>query len=142
MDYRNPAPTVDIIITLTDKPQQPIVLVERRFAPLGWAIPGGFVDYGESLETAAKREAMEETGLDVQLMDLLYVYSDPSRDARQHTISAVFLAEATGMPHADDDAKAVGLFYEWSLPEIICFDHRQILQDFWHLRRYGVRPRP
>jgi 8-oxo-dGTP diphosphatase len=105
MTYRNPVPTVDIIIELADRPHRPIILIERRNVPYGWAIPGGFVDYGESVETAAKREALEETSLNVELIEQFYVYSDPNRDARKHTISIVFLASATGEPQAADDAK-------------------------------------
>lgn len=140
MNYRNPAPTVDIIIALIDRPHIPIVLIERQNPPHGWAIPGGFVDYGESLETAAKREAKEETGLEIALISQFHFYSDPTRDRRQHTISAVFLAEATGEPKADDDAKNLGLFHAWDMPTPLCFDHAQILQDYWRFRRYGIRP--
>ncbi|HBK22669.1 MAG TPA: NUDIX hydrolase, partial [Planktothrix sp. UBA10369] len=110
MIYRNPTPTVDIIIELIDRPDRPIVLIERKNPPLGWAIPGGFVDYGESVETAAIREAKEETGLDVELIEQFYVYSDPNRDPRQHTLSVVFLATAIGQPQAADDAKNLELF--------------------------------
>ncbi len=139
-NYRNPDPTVDIIIALRDRPHQPIVLIERKNPPHGWAIAGGFVDYGERLEDAARREAAEETGLQVQLLDLLGIYSDPSRDQRLHTISAVYMAEAVGEPQADDDAKAVGIFTAWEMPSELCFDHAQILADYWHYRTYGIRP--
>ncbi|MFN7865327.1 MAG: NUDIX domain-containing protein, partial [bacterium] len=108
--YRNPAPTVDIIIELIDSPHRPIVLIERKNPPFGWAIPGGFLDYGESVETAAIREAYEEISLQVQLIEQFHVYSDPNRDARQHTISIVFIATAKGKPIAADDAKKVGIF--------------------------------
>lgn len=141
MTYRNPVPTVDIIIALRDRPDQPIVLIERINLPHGWAIPGGFVDYGERLEDAARREASEETGLKVELIDLLGLYSDPSRDARMHTISAVYMAEAVGEPKADDDAKSVGVFAAWETPPQLCFDHAQILQDYWRYRTYGLRPK-
>ena len=141
MTYRNPVPTVDIIIALRDRPDQPIVLIERINLPHGWAIPGGFVDYGERLEDAARREALEETGLKVELIDLLGLYSDPSRDARMHTISAVYMAEAVGEPKADDDAKSVGVFAVWETPPQLCFDHAQILQDYWRYRTYGLRPK-
>jgi 8-oxo-dGTP diphosphatase len=140
VNYRNPAPTVDIIIALIDRPHMPIVLIERRNPPHGWAIPGGFVDYGESLEAAAKREAKEETGLEIELISQFHFYSDPDRDRRQHTISAVFLAEATGEPKADDDAINLGLFHAWEMPTPLCFDHAQILQDYWRYRLYGIRP--
>ncbi|BAW95893.1 mutator, NUDIX family protein [[Synechococcus] sp. NIES-970] len=141
MTYRNPAPTVDIIIELGDRPHRPIILIERKFEPLGWAIPGGFVDYGETVETAAKREALEEISLDVQLVEQFCVYSDPGRDARKHTISIVFIAMATGEPQAADDAKAVGIFHPWELPQNLCFDHGRILQDYWSYRHHRIRPR-
>lgn len=140
MAYRNPAPTVDIIIELTDRPQRPIILIERLYEPFGWAIPGGFVDYGEAVETAAIREAKEEIGLDIQLLEQFHVYSDPSRDQRKHTISIVFLAAAQGTPMAGDDAKHFKIFNLWELPENLCFDHGKILQDYWHYRHYGRRP--
>jgi 8-oxo-dGTP diphosphatase len=138
--YRNPAPTVDIIIELVDRPDRPIVLIERRNPPLGWAIPGGFVDYGESVEAAAIREAKEETSLDVTLQEQFYVYSDPERDPRQHTISIVFLATATGEPQAADDAKNIDIFNSDSLPEGLCFDHDRILQDYIRYRQTQMRP--
>lgn len=140
MAYRNPAPTVDIIIELIDRPHRPIILIERLNSPFGWAIPGGFVDYGESVETAAVREAKEEIGLEITLLEQFHVYSDPSRDARKHTISIVFLATATGEPVAGDDAKNAGVVDLWELPDNLCFDHDQILQDYWHYRHYGRRP--
>ena len=140
MTYRNPTPTVDIIIELLDRPHRPIVLIERQNPPLGWAIPGGFVDYGESVETAARREAQEETGLIVELISQFQVYSDPKRDPRQHTISVVFLATATGEPKAGDDAQGLGVFESWQIPTTLCFDHDRILQDYWRYRHYGLRP--
>ncbi len=141
MNYRNPAPTVDIIIEMIDRPERPIVLIERKNPPLGWAIPGGFVDYGESVETAAIREAKEETGLSVELVEQFHVYSDPQRDARQHTISVVLIATAMGTPQAADDAKNLGLFELWQVPSQLCFDHDSILKDYWMYRNYGLRPR-
>lgn len=140
MAYRNPAPTVDIIIELHDRPHRPIILIERRNPPLGWALPGGFVDYGESVETAARREAAEEVSLNVELIQQFHVYSQPDRDPRQHTISIVFIASASGEPVAADDAKHVGIFHPWELPANLCFDHGQILQDYWQFRHYGLRP--
>jgi 8-oxo-dGTP diphosphatase len=139
--YRNPIPTVDIIIELLDRPGRPIVLIERRFEPLGWAIPGGFVDYGETVEQAAIREAEEETALKVQLIEQFYVYSDPKRDTRKHTLSVVFIATATGEPIAQDDAKGLALYEPWQFPSTLCFDHSQILQDYVRYRDYGLRPR-
>ncbi|MBF2037426.1 MAG: NUDIX hydrolase [Leptolyngbyaceae cyanobacterium T60_A2020_046] len=141
MTYRNPAPTVDLIIELRDRPDRPIVLIERRNEPFGWAIPGGFVDYGESVEAAAVREAKEETALDVTLIEQFHVYSDPQRDARKHTISIVFLATAIGEPTAGDDAKGLALFRPWEVPPSLCFDHDLILRDYWQYRHYGHRPR-
>jgi 8-oxo-dGTP diphosphatase len=141
MTYKNPAPTVDVIIELVDRPHRPIVLIERHHEPLGWAIPGGFVDYGEQVEVAAVREAREETGLQVELIEQLLVYSDPQRDRRQHTISIVFLATATGTPVAGDDAKDVGIFEPWCVPSNLCFDHNRIFEDYWRYRNHGIRPR-
>ncbi len=141
MSHRNPTPTVDIIIELIDRPHRPIILIERLNPPLGWAIPGGFVDYGESVETAAQREAQEETGLTVELVTQFHVYSDPKRDPRQHTLSVVFLATATGNPQAGDDAKHLDLFEPWRIPTHLCFDHDRILRDYIHYRNYGIRPR-
>jgi ADP-ribose pyrophosphatase YjhB (NUDIX family) len=126
--YRNPVPTVDIIIE-TDGG---IVLIQRKNPPYGWALPGGFVDYGESLEKAAVREAKEETSLDVELVSQLGAYSDPSRDPRQHTISVVFRARVkAGMPRASDDALEVGIFNRDNLPENLAFDHGKILQNYF-----------
>jgi 8-oxo-dGTP diphosphatase len=139
-EYRNPAPTVDLIIELVDRPHRPIVLIERLYEPLGWALPGGFVDYGESVETAAVREAKEETGLDVCLVEQFYVYSDPVRDARKHTLSIVFIGTAQGKPQAGDDAKHLQIFNPWEIPGNLCFDHDQILRDYWQYRHYGRRP--
>jgi 8-oxo-dGTP diphosphatase len=141
MAYRNPVPTVDIIIELIDRQDRPIVLIERRNPPYGWAIPGGFVDYGEPVEAAALREAQEETGLPVELVEQFYVYSDPNRDPRQHTLSVVFIATATGEPQAADDAQNLGIFESWRVPANLCFDHDKILRDYWHYRHYGLRPR-
>lgn len=141
MTYRNPTPTVDIIIELIDRPERPIILIERQNPPYGWAIPGGFVDYGETVESAARREAREEISLDVTLVEQFYVYSDPRRDPRQHTISIVFIATAIGEPRAADDAKTVGLFGLNDLPAPLCFDHGQILTDYGYYRQGGDRPK-
>lgn len=135
--WKNPKPTVDTIIQIGEK----IVLIKRKNPPYGWALPGGFVDYGESLEAAAVREAYEETGLTVKLMELLYVYSDPNRDARQHNISAVFTAQATGSPTAGDDAADAQLFALSDLPELV-FDHDQIVADYIRFTSTGERPKP
>ncbi|WP_126452529.1 NUDIX domain-containing protein [Sulfuriflexus mobilis] len=125
-----PLLTVDIIIELADRPGRPIVLIERRFPPSGWALPGGFVDVGETLEQAAVREAREETCLDVQLSRLLGCYSEPSRDPRGHTVSAVYIAEARGTPRAEDDARQVGVFLPGDWPGPLAFDHATILSDY------------
>jgi ADP-ribose pyrophosphatase YjhB (NUDIX family) len=125
--HRNPVPTVDIIIRYMDG----LVLIKRKNPPFGWALPGGFVDYGESLEEAAVREAREETGLAVKLLGQFHTYSDPSRDPRQHTISTVFLAGASGMAEAGDDAAELGIFHEGDLPDTMAFDHEQILNDYF-----------
>ena len=139
MAGQSPRPTVDVVVELGDRG---IVLIRRRNAPLGWAIPGGFVDLDERVEDAARREMREETSLDVRLVELLGVYSDPARDARGHTISTVFVGRAAGTPRADDDAAEVGVFDESNLPAPIVFDHAQILADYFHFRRTGQRPRP
>jgi len=126
--YQNPIPTVDIIIEIESKG---IILIKRKNPPYGWAIPGGFVDYGESLEMAAIREAKEETNLDVKLIRQFYTYSDPKRDPRHHSISTVYIAKVNGIPQAKDDALEIGTFNESNLPEEIAFDHRSILKDYF-----------
>jgi len=136
--YRNPLPTVDIIIEV----EQGIVLIKRKNPPYGWALPGGFVDYGESLEDAALREAKEETGLDVELVSQMGAYSDPARDPRQHTISVVFVARAAGRPQAADDAAEVGVFGRSSLPEDLAFDHGKILVDYFSRKPTNHPPGP
>jgi len=141
VNYRNPVPTVDIIIELMDRPYRPIVLVERLNPPLGWSLPGGFVDYGESVEQAAVREASEETGLHVKLTEQFHVYSEPNRDPRQHTISVVFLGMAKGEPMAGDDAKNLALFELWDIPSNLCFDHERIIRDYRYYREHGLRPK-
>jgi ADP-ribose pyrophosphatase YjhB (NUDIX family) len=125
--HKNPASTVDIIIRCGDG----IVLIQRKNAPKGWALPGGFVDYGETLETAAIREAKEETGLDIKIDRQFHTYSDPERDPRQHTISTVFIADAAGNALAGDDAAALGTFQEDRLPDKMVFDHKKILEDYF-----------
>jgi 8-oxo-dGTP diphosphatase len=125
-----PLLTVDIIIEMADQPARPIILIERRNPPHGWALPGGFVDVGETLEQAAVREALEETSVEVTLKTLLGCYSDPKRDPRGHTVSAVYIAEAKGTPRAADDAAHLQLFDPRQLPEPLCFDHALILADY------------
>jgi len=126
--YRNPFPTVDIIIRLPHG----IVLIERKNPPYGWALPGGFVDYGESLEAAAQREAREETGLELENLQQFRAYSDPDRDPRHHTISFVFTATGRGTPVASDDAKHLGVFPADRLPSPLAFDHDRILADYFN----------
>lgn len=138
--YRNPFPTVDIIIELTGGTDSgPIVLIQRANEPKGWALPGGFVDYGESVERAAVREALEETGLTVELIALLGVYSQPGRDPRFHTQTTVFTARSKGEPTAGSDAAALKLFSLDELPSPICFDHGLILEHYRQWRN-GRRP--
>lgn len=127
--FRNPVPTVDIIIEIDDS----IVLIERKNPPYGWALPGGFVDYGESFETAALREAEEETGLTVSGLRQFRTYSEPDRDPRQHTASTVFIAQASGRPVAGDDAGKAELFQRDHLPKL-AFDHATILADYFRLK--------
>jgi 8-oxo-dGTP diphosphatase len=132
-----PLLTVDVII----ETEGGIVLIERKNPPHGWALPGGFVDVGESLPGAAVREAREETSLDVELTEQFFAYSDPARDPRGATASVVFLGRASGRPQAADDARNVGLFRLDGLPPL-AFDHGQILEDYARYRSSGVRPGP
>jgi len=125
-----PLLATDILIELLDHPNRAFVLIERKFPPYGWAVPGGFVDVGETVEHAAIREAKEETGLDVTLTALLGIYSNPKRDSRNHTVTAVYVAQAHGMPQAADDAKNCGLFSFDNLPDQLAFDHAMVLADY------------
>ena len=126
--HQNPIPTVDIIIEIGSKG---IVLINRKNPPYGWAIPGGFVDYGESFEEAAIREAKEETNLHITLVRQFHTYSDPKRDPRHHSVSTVYIAKANGIPKARDDALEIGIFNQSNLPDNIAFDHRSILRDYF-----------
>ena len=136
---RGPLPTVDIIIELGGGG---VVLSGRKNFPQGWALRGGFVDYGESLEAAALREAEEETSLKVKLIEQFYAYSDPGRDSRHHTISTVYIATAQGIPRGSDDAKTAKVFVEGQLPSPIVFDHLRILSDYFIYKATGRRPKP
>lgn len=129
--YRNPLVTIDIIIEINDK----IVLIQRVNPPYGWALPGGFVDYGESLESSAIREAKEETSLEVTLKEQFHTYSDPDRDPRHHTVTTVFIGKGAGTPKAADDAKHLGVFTENDLPKPIVFDHRKIIDDYFRYKQ-------
>lgn len=128
--FRNPLPTVDVIIEV----EGGIVLIERKNPPLGWALPGGFVDYGESFEQAAVREALEETGLRVTLTEQFHTYSDPGRDPRMHTASTVFVGTAKGRPKGADDAARAEIFTLGNLPPLV-FDHARILADYFRSRK-------
>ncbi|RLA88150.1 MAG: NUDIX hydrolase [Deltaproteobacteria bacterium] len=138
--YSNPFPTVDIILEGKDeKGREGVFLIYRKNPPIGWALPGGFVDYGESLEQAAIREAREETSLEIDRLEQFYSYSDPLRDPRHHTITTVFIAKAEGRPKANDDAKKIRLFFEDNLPSLV-FDHARILKDYFVFKKSGLRP--
>jgi 8-oxo-dGTP diphosphatase len=134
---KTPLVAADIIIELTDRPGRPIVLIERKHEPLGWALPGGFVDIGETVEHAAVREAAEETSLQVTLLALLGVYSDPKRDQRGHSVGIAFAATATGTPKAMDDAANIAVFELDKLPKELAFDHHTILRDYKQWREHG-----
>jgi len=134
---RNPLPTADVIIEMADGG---IVLVQRGNQPYGWALPGGFIDYGESAEDAAVREAKEETGLDVALVEQFHVYSARNRDSRHHTITIVFIGRAEGVPKGGDDASRAVIAYEGRLPGPLAFDHATIVSDYFAYRRTGLRP--
>jgi 8-oxo-dGTP diphosphatase len=140
-EYKNPKPTVDVIIELVDAPGQ-IVFIRRKNPPHGLALPGGFVDEGEWLADAAIREAKEETGLSVELVELFHVYSDPARDPRQHTVSTVFLGRARGTPIGGDDADACVVCAADAAPGPLVFDHATIVADYLAYKRRGVRPPP
>jgi 8-oxo-dGTP diphosphatase len=129
--HKNPLVTVDIIIEF----EGGIILIKRGNPPYGWALPGGFVDYGESLERAAVREAGEETSLAVKLTEQFHSYSDPGRDPRHHTATTVFIGRGEGTPRAEDDAREVGVFSAERLPSPIVFDHAKIIDDYFRYRK-------
>jgi 8-oxo-dGTP diphosphatase len=135
-EHKNPVPTVDCIIEL---PGERVVLIRRKNPPLGWALPGGFVDEGEAYADACVREAKEETGLDVELLEQFFTYSDPTRDPRRHTVSTVYLGRADGEPQGSDDAAEARAFPRDQLPKDLCFDHDTILADYLRYRRTGER---
>jgi len=127
---RNPLLTVDVIIELAGGPERLMVLVKRKNPPPGWALPGGFVDYGETVEQAAVREALEETGLKIDLVRQFHTYSEPGRDFRGHMVSVVFIARATGEPRGGDDASEARAFRPDQLPADMAFDHRRVIGDY------------
>jgi 8-oxo-dGTP diphosphatase len=133
-----PPIAADIITEIGDK----IVLIERKNFPLGWAIPGGFVDFGETVEQAAMREAREEISLVVEIRALLGVYSRPDRDPRGQTITIVYVALASGEPRAADDAKTVALFDPRKPPSPLAFDHAEILADYLRFLETAELPAP
>jgi 8-oxo-dGTP diphosphatase len=137
-----PLVAADLVIELIDRPGRPIVLIERKHEPLGWALPGGFVEIGEQVEQAAIREAAEETNLRVQLEVLLGVYSSPDRDPRGHAVSLVYVASAQGEPQAMDDAAALEVYAPSDIPKQLAFDHAQILRDYLRYRETGKVPPP
>ncbi len=124
---KTPLLAVDVIIEINGG----IILIKRKNPPFGWAIPGGFVDCGETIEQAVIREAKEETGLDIENVRQFHTYSDPKRDPRHHTVSIIFIASASGTPNAGDDAKEAEIFIRDSLPDNLAFDHMQILDDYF-----------
>jgi 8-oxo-dGTP diphosphatase len=138
-EYKNPTPTVDILIELVDQPGA-LVFVERKNPPRGYALPGGFVDEGEWIADAALREAKEETGLDVELVELFHVYSNPARDPRQHTVSTVFIGRACGRPIAGDDAARCIACPPGELGGPLAFDHATIVADYIAYKQTGTRP--
>jgi 8-oxo-dGTP diphosphatase len=139
--YKNPTPTTDILIELDGKPGT-LVFIERKNEPQGFAIPGGFVDDGEFIADAAVREAKEETGLDIEIIELFHVYSDPSRDPRKHTVSTVFIARASGTPTGGDDAARCLVSTPDALPGPLVFDHGLIVSDYLTYKQTGKRPPP
>ncbi|MGF1466038.1 MAG: AmmeMemoRadiSam system protein A [Sandaracinaceae bacterium] len=135
---RNPYLTVDVVTETAGG----LVLIERASPPSGWALPGGFVDYGEDPADAARREVAEETGLQVSLHALLGVYGEPDRDPRQHNVSVVYVGRAEGTPLGGDDARRAEVFALDALPSPLAFDHAAILEDYRRYRREGRLPVP
>ncbi len=125
-----PRLTVDLILRCRGG----LVLVERGHEPFGWALPGGFVEWGETLEEAAAREAKEETDLDVRIVRQLHAYSDPARDPRGHTVTVAFLADADGDPKGGDDARTARIFPVDALPDLV-FDHAEIVAEYLGAQR-------
>lgn len=136
--YKNPAQTVDLIIEVGN---EAIVIVERSVKPFGWSLPGGHVEYGETLWDAAMREAKEETGLNARLLDQFYTYSDPARNPGRHVITTVFIARGLGVIHPGSDAKSVRVCPLKELP-VLEFDHSDIVNDYVSWKINGERPKP
>lgn len=124
----NPMPTVDVIV----EREGGIILIKRKNPPYGWALPGGFVEYRESLEEAARREIKEEINLKVKELRQFHTYSDAARDPRFHTISTVFIGKGEGEPKPADDAQELKIWKDNTLPSNMAFDHKQILQDYFN----------
>ncbi len=139
--YKNPTPTVDCLIELAGKPGT-LVFIERKNEPKGFALPGGFVDEGEFVADGAAREAKEETGLDIEIIEMFHVYSDPKRDPRKHTVSTVFIARASGTPAGGDDAARCVVCAPADLPGPLVFDHALIVSDYFAYKQTGKRPPP
>lgn len=150
---QGPLPTVDVVVEAQAAGQPGVVLIRRRNPPLGWALPGGFIDSGETVDEAALRELDEETGLSGQLVELLGVYSDPARDPRRHTMSVVYVARAEGTPVGADDASEARVVVGEELARLVAgqvgvdglglaFDHAVILRDYLRWRETGRRPSP
>ena len=137
--FRNPTPTVDCLIEIEGRPGE-LVFIERKHEPIGFALPGGFVDEGEWLADAAIREAKEETGLDVEIVELFHVYSNPARDPRKHTMSTVFIGRASGDPVGSDDAAKAHIAAPDALPGTLVFDHATIIADYIAYKKTGARP--
>ena len=138
-DYKNPTPTVDMLIELDGRPGE-LVFIERTNEPKGFALPGGFVDEGEWVADAAVREAKEETSLDVTVVELFHVYSDPARDPRKHTVSTVFIGRTSGTPVGGDDANRAIVCRPNALPGPLVFDHATIVADYVAYKASGKRP--
>jgi 8-oxo-dGTP diphosphatase len=138
-EFKNPTPTVDMLIEIDGRPGE-LVFIERAREPTGFALPGGFVDEGEWIADAAVREAKEETGLDVEVIELFHVYSNPARDPRKHTVSTVFIGRAKGMPVGSDDAATAIVCRPDALPQPLVFDHATIVADYVAYKARGERP--
>jgi 8-oxo-dGTP diphosphatase len=140
--YRNPTPTVDVFVKIGHPAESQYVLIRRKNPPYGLALPGGFVNYGESCEQAAVREVEEETGLKISSLEQFHTYSDPNRDPRSHIMTTVFIATAWGQtPKAADDAAGIAVVpYGATVKELLAFDHRQILEDIFKYEREKNAP--